>query len=480
MVPDKRVWSRLVLCAAVALGGLTFSQSVRAQGLIPAGTTLPSSPAAPSPAPVKTLIAPVTQAVKPVVEAPASPPATAASSATPVVQAAQPAAKAPSSAPVTTAAAAAGRWPRWWRPLPRRSRRRSTPVAQAVATPVAKTVAPVAQAVATPVVPVTQAAVAPVAETVAPVVQTVAPVVQTVAKPVVQTVAPVVQTVATPVAQTVAPVVQAVAPVVQTVAKPVVQSVGPVLQATAPVVQAVAKPVAPVVRSVEPVVQTVAKPVVEGSTFVVRTVLAAPVVPSPASIGIVPTRVGTSPMGAAPDLRSRPLSAAQSTAPPAEIAAAGVPTSDPTTIGGAETPAMIRQLARPTSAAATPTAPHGHRIVSMPRGEPSPSTGGLGVVAPLPARPPAHGTFTGSAPSSDGGSPPDRTPLSGLANLLVAFAAAAGTASAGAGNGGGGLLPFAALAAAFALMTPRFGRRLRLELAAWPSSALALSLERPG
>ena len=234
-------------------------------------------------------------------------------------------------------------------------------------------------------------------------------------------------------------------------------------------------------------VQTVATPVVEGSTFVVRRVLAAPAVPSSASIGIEPTRVGTSPMGAAPDLRSRPLSASQvaqshkaSTAPPVGIAAAGVPASDPTTTGGAETPALIRQLARPTSAAATPTAPHDHRIVSIPRGVPSPSTGGLGVVAPLPARPPAHGTFTGSAPSSDGGSPPERTPLSGLANLLVAFAAAAGTASAGAGNGGGGLLPFAALAAAFALMTPRFGRRLRLELAAWPSSALALSLERPG
>ena len=100
------------------------------------------------------------------------------------------------------------------------------------------------------------------------------------------------------------------------------------------------------------------------------------------------------------------------------------------------------------------------------------------AAAPLPAPPPPHGTFTGSAPS-DGGSAPDRAPLSGLANLLVAFAAVAGTASAGAGNGGG-LLPFAALAAAFALMTPRFGRRLRLELAAWPSSALALSLERPG
>jgi hypothetical protein len=70
--------------------------------------------------------------------------------------------------------------------------------------------------------------------------------------------------------------------------------------------------------------------------------------------------------------------------------------------------------------------------------------------------------------------------LSGLSDFLASITAVAtGTASAGGGNGGGGLLPFAALAA-FALMTPRLGRRLRLELATWPSSALVLSLERPG
>lgn len=95
--------------------------------------------------------------------------------------------------------------------------------------------------------------------------------------------------------------------------------------------------------------------------------------------------------------------------------------------------------------------------------------------------PPPHSSATVSAPSPRGGSlHGGRTVLSGLSDFLASITAVAtGTASAGGGNGGGGLLPFAALAA-FALMTPRLGRRLRLELATWPSSALVLSLERPG
>ena len=204
----------------------------------------------------------------------------------PVVQAAQPPAKPPSSAPTTTAATAGTVAP-VVETVAAPVAKAVAPVAQAVAVPVAKTVAPVAQGAVTPVAktvaPIAQAAVEPVTETVAPAVQTVAPVVQTVAKPVAQTVAPVVQTVAKPVVQTVAPVVETVAKPVA----PVAQSVAPVLQTAAPVVQAVAKPVAQVVRSVEPLVQTVAKPV-EGSTFVVRTVLAAPVVSSSASSGIAP------------------------------------------------------------------------------------------------------------------------------------------------------------------------------------------------
>jgi hypothetical protein len=295
---------------------------------------------------------------------------------------------------------------------------------------------------------VAQAVVKPVAETVAPVV-----------KPVVETAAPVAQAV-------VKPVVEAVVPVTQGVVKPVVEAV-------APVTQAVVKPVA---ETVAPVAQVVVKPVVETASRAARTGLVAAAVPSLTSTRSDASRVGGSASTRA--MSDAPTQTATFPAP-APAAPAGT-TSDPESI-----------IADPENIIAA-SAPAAHQFSAKTRatwalhldGQPTAwATRSAGVDdadAAATARP-AGSNATVSAPSPRGGSLHGaRTVLSGLSNLLASIAAVAtGTASAGGGNGGGGLLPFAALAA-FALMTPRLGRRLRLELATWPSSALVLSLERPG
>ena len=168
--------------------------------------------------------------------------------------------------------------------------------------------------------------------------------------------------------------------------------------------------------------------------------------------------------------------AIEATFPATVTVAAAAATSDPLTFVGENAPAA-QQLAHSTSTGVTSALLlDGQPVVWVTR---SPASGEAEASANPTSGPQQARPFR--RPSPHGGSlHGGRTVLSGLSNFLAAFTAVAtGTASAGGGNGGGGLLPFAALAA-FALMTPRLGRRLRLELATWPSSALVLSLERPG
>jgi hypothetical protein len=337
----------------------------------------------------------------------------------------------------------------------------AAPVAQAVAKPVAETVAPVVETVAKPVVPVAQAVVKPVVEPVVPVAQAVV-------KPVVEPVVPVAQAVVKPVVEPVVPVAQAVVkPVVEPVV-PVAQAVvKPVVEPVVPVAQAVVKPV--VVETVVTVTQTVPKPVVETASRAARTVLVAPGVHSltltrseaPRAEGSLTRAVSNAPTQTA-------------TFPEIVTTTAAGPTSDPESYNAESAPATQRFAHSASPGATSALHVHGQPFVWVTR-----STRVHSEASATPH--PVHSSATVSAPSPRGGSlHGGRTALIGLSNFLASITAVAtGTASAGGGNGGGGLLPFAALAV-FALMTPRLGRRLRLELATWPSSALVLSLERPG
>jgi hypothetical protein len=267
----------------------------------------------------------------------------------------------------------------------------------------------------------------------------------------------VVAAVTTPVAEVTSPVVQQVGPVLQQTAAPVLAAVEPVVQATAPILEATTpllESTAPLLESTGPLLESTGP--LLGPAGSLSNSTTGQILSSGSSPGTPPTDTAVAPGSALPS------------AP-----AAAESTPSPITPVVATTPSEVAVFGDPSTAAVRPSM-RDRRSPVFRADRDATSTFGYAFGKEYSAARPAVSTDGHRARPAKAVSPDKPAPNvpPGPIGLLAAISAAFASSAA--------LLFVAALAAAFLLVAPGLGRRLRPSLASRPLPIYLTSLERPG